>query len=144
MQIFWGLDPDTGPVFSTTAGSTIINNQNSGTVNFTFNGPSNNGGLSIAFCGAPRYSFTFFKPNGAKMQVYPNPAQDDGIISISSDSREDIQAVNLDNQVNRMVKLSLLDDRQRVVQDYLPDSEKLDNCQVEKRLEGGLLPESDF
>jgi hypothetical protein len=123
MQIFWGLDPDTGPVFSTTAGSTIINNQNSGTVNFTFNGPSNNGGLSIAFCGAPRYSFTFFKPNGAKMQVYPNPAQDDGIISISSDSREDIQALNLDNQVNKMIKLSLVDDRQRVVQDYLPDSE---------------------
>lgn len=71
MQIFWGLDPDTGPTFSSTTGSTIISNQSSGTVNFTFNGPSNNGGLSIAFCGAPRYSFTFFKPSGAEMQIYP-------------------------------------------------------------------------
>lgn len=122
MQIFWGLDPDTGPTFSSTVGSTIINNQNSGTVNFTFNGPSNNGGVSIAFCGAPRHSFTFFKPSGFKMQVYPNPADDEDIISISSDTQEDIQAVNLDGEANNIVKLSLLDDRHRIVQDYLPDT----------------------
>lgn len=123
MQIFWGLDPDTGPTFTSTAASTIINNQSSGTVNFTFNGPSNNGGLSISFCGAPRHSFTFFKPSGAKMQVYPNPAQGDEIITISLEFSEDIQAVSLDNQVNRITKISLLDDRQRVLQDYLPNAE---------------------
>lgn len=123
MQIFWGLDPDTGPTFSSTAGSTIISNQSSGTVNFTFNGPSNNGGLSIAFCGAPRYSFTFFKPSGSKMQIYPNPAQDEEVITISSESQEDIQAVNLDNKANRITKISLLDERQRFVQDYLPNVE---------------------
>jgi hypothetical protein len=91
-------------------------------VNFTFNGPSNNGGVSIAFCGAPRHSFTFFKPSGFKMQVYPNPADDEDIISISSDTQEDIQAVNLDGEANNIVKLSLLDDRHRIVQDYLPDT----------------------
>lgn len=123
MQIFWGLDPDTGPTFSPTAGSTIINNQSSGTVNFTFNGPSNNGGLSIAFCGAPRHSFTFFKPSGAKMQVYPNPVLDDEIITVSSESEEDLQAVNLDSKVNRITKISLLDEKQRFVQDYLPNVE---------------------
>lgn len=123
MQIFWGLDPDTGPTFTSTAGSTVINNQSSGTVNFTFNGPSNNGGLSIAFCGAPRYSFTFFKPSGSKMQVYPNPAQDEEVITISSESQEDIQAVNLDNKANSITKISLLDERQRFVQDYLPNVE---------------------
>jgi hypothetical protein len=122
MQIFWGLDPDTGPVFSSTAGSTIINNQSSGVVNFNFSGPSNNGGLSIAFCGAPRHSFTFFKPSGFKMQVYPNPADGEDIISISADIQDDIQTVNLDGQANKMVKLSLLDDRHRIVQDYLPDT----------------------
>lgn len=121
MQIFWGLDPDTGPTFSSTAASTIINNQNSGSVNFTFNGPSNNGGLSIAFCGAPRHSFTFFKPSGAKMQIYPNPVLDDEIITISSESHEDIQAVNLD-KVNRITKISLLDNEQRVLHDYLPSA----------------------
>ncbi|GGH24151.1 hypothetical protein GCM10007423_07360 [Dyadobacter endophyticus] len=135
MQIFWGLDPDTGPIFSSTAGSTIINNQNSGTVNFTFNGPSNNGGVSIAFCGAPRHSFTFFKPSGAKMQAYPNPVQDEGVISILSDSQEDIRAVNLDNRVNKMIKLSLLDDRQQVLQDYLPDGE---GNQTTVKLKAGL------
>lgn len=135
MQIFWGLDPDTVPIFSSTAVSTIINNQNSGTVNFTFNGPSNNGGVSIAFCGAPRHSFTFFKPSGAKMQVYPNPVQDEGVISILSDSQEDIRAVNLDNRVNKMIKLSLLDDRQQVLQDYLPDGE---GNQTTVKLKAGL------
>lgn len=123
MQIFWGLDPDTGPIFSSTAGSTIINNQNSGSVNFTFNGPSNNGGLSIAFCGAPRYSFTFFKPSGSKMQVYPNPVLDDEIIIVSLESQEDIQAVNLDSKINKITKISLLDEKQRFVQDYLPKAE---------------------
>lgn len=123
MQIFWGLDPDTGPTFSSTAGSTVINNQSAGVVNFTFSGPSNNGGLSITFCGAPRHSFTFFKPSGAKMQVYPNPVEDDELITISSESREDIQAVNLDNKVNKIIKISLLDDRQRIVQDYSPNAE---------------------
>lgn len=123
MQIFWGLDPDTGPTFSSTAGSTIINNQSSGTVNFTFNGPSNNGGLSIAFCGAPRYSFTFFKPSGSKMQVYPNPAQGDEVITISLESQEDIQAVNLDSKVNSLTKISLLDEKQRIVQNYLPNAQ---------------------
>lgn len=123
MQIFWGLDPDTGPTFSSTAGSTIINNQSSGTVNFAFNGLSNNGGLSIAFCGAPRYSFTFFKQSGAKMQVYPNPVQDEDVVIISSDSGEDIQAVNMDNQVNRIARICLLDERQRILQDYLPNAE---------------------
>ncbi|WP_342086046.1 T9SS C-terminal target domain-containing protein [Dyadobacter sp. OTU695] len=123
MQIFWGLDPDTGPAFSSTAGSTIISNQSSGTVNFTFNGPSNNGGLSIAFCGQPRHSFTFFKPNGAKMQVYPNPAESDETITVSVEAGEDIQAVNLNNQFNKMIKVNLLDDRQRIVQDYLPNAE---------------------
>lgn len=135
MQIFWGLDPDTGPTFSSTAGSTIINNQNSGTVSFTFNGPSNNGGLSIAFCGAPRHSFTFFKPNGAKMQVYPNPVQDEGIISILSGSQEEIRAINVDNQVNKMVNLSLVDERQRVIQEYLPDVE---GNQTTVKLKAGL------
>ncbi|SDH17238.1 Por secretion system C-terminal sorting domain-containing protein [Dyadobacter soli] len=123
MQIFWGLDPDTGPTFSPTAGSTIISNQSSGAVNFTFNGPSNNGGLSIAFCGAPRYSFTFFKPNGAKMQVYPNPAREDEVITISSKSPEDIQAVNLNGRVNRITKIALLDERQRLVQNYLSNED---------------------
>lgn len=135
MQIFWGLDPDTGPTFSSTAGSTIVNNQNSGTVNFTFNGPSNNGGVSIAFCGTPRYSFTFFKPSGAKMQVYPNPIQNEGIISVLSDSQEDIRAVNLDGQTNKMIKLSLLDERQQVVQDYLPDAER---SEMTVKLKAGL------
>jgi hypothetical protein len=123
MQIFWGLDPDTGPTFSPTAGSTIINNQSSGTVNFAFNGPSNNGGLSIAFCGAPRYSFTFFKPSGAKMQVYPNPAGENENITISSESLEDIQAVNLDNEVNRITSISLLGEKQQILQEYLPTAE---------------------
>ncbi|MCF0069258.1 T9SS type A sorting domain-containing protein [Dyadobacter sp. CY261] len=121
MQIFAGLDPDSGPVFSSTAGSTIINNQGLGVVNFTFSGPSNNGGLSIAYCGAPRYSFTFFKLNGAKMQVYPNPVQDEGVISVSAEV--DIRAVNLDNAANKMVKLNLLDEQQRIVENYLPDAE---------------------
>lgn len=122
MQIFWGLDPDTGPAFSPTAGSTIINNQSSGTVNFTFNGPSNNGGLSIAFCGAPRHSFTFFKPSGAKMQIHPNPVQDHGVVTIST-AEENIHAVNLDYQANKMVSLRLLNERQQILQEYLPNGQ---------------------
>ncbi|GGM89227.1 hypothetical protein GCM10010967_22510 [Dyadobacter beijingensis] len=145
MQIFWGLDPDTGPTFSSTAGSTIINNQNSGTVNFTFNGPSNNGGLSIAFCGAPRHSFTFFKPSGSKMQVYPNPAQDEEVITISSESLEDIQAVNLDNKVNGIIKISLLDDRQRVLQNYLPNVEgNLTTVKLNAGLKGTYFLKATF
>lgn len=144
MQIFWGLDPDTGPTFSSTAGSTIINNQSSGTVNFTFNGPSNNGGLSIAFCGAPRYSFTFFKPSGAKMQVYPNPAQEDEIITISSESPEDIQAVNLDSKV-RITKITLLDERQRFVQDYLLNTEgNLTTVKLNAGLKGTYFLKATF
>ncbi|HWV32007.1 MAG TPA: hypothetical protein VN038_20245, partial [Dyadobacter sp.] len=45
------------------------------------------------------------------------------IITISPEFPEDIQAVSLDNQVNRITKISLLDDRQRVLQDYLPNAE---------------------
>lgn len=145
MQIFWGLDPDTGPTFSPTAGSTIINNQSSGTVNFTFNGPSNNGGLSIAFCGAPRYSFTFFKPSGAKMQVYPNPAQEDEVITISSESPDELHAVNLDEQTNKLIKVSLLDDRQRVIQDYLPNAEgNLTTVKMKAGLKGTYFLKATF
>jgi hypothetical protein len=145
MQIFWGLDPDTGPVFSPTAGSTIINNQSSGTVSFTFNGPTNNGGLSIAFCGAPRYSFTFFKPNGAKMQIYPNPVQDDGIVTISSGAEDNIQAINLDNQTNKIVGLSLLDDRQRILQEFLPNTEEnLTTIRLKAGLKGTYILRATF
>ncbi len=145
MQIFWELDPDTGPTFSPTAGSTIINNQSSGTVNFTFNGPSNNGGLSIAFCGAPRYSFTFFKPSGAKMQVYPNPAREDEVITISSESPDDLHAVNLDDQTNKLVKVSLLDDRQRIVQDYLANAEgNLTTVKMNAGLKGTYFLKATF
>jgi hypothetical protein len=145
MQIFWGLDPDTGPVFSSTAGSTIINNQSSGTVSFTFNGPTNNGGLSIAFCGAPRYSFTFFKPSGAKMQIYPNPVQNDGIVTISSNGEENIQAINLDNQANKMVGLSLLDDKQRVLQEFLPNTkENLTTIRLKTGLKGTYFLKATF
>lgn len=145
MQIFWGLDPDTGPTFSPTAGSTIINNQSSGTVNFTFNGPSNNGGLSIAFCGAPRHSFTFFKPSGAKMQVYPNPVQADEIITVSSESQETIQAVNLDSEVSRITKITLLDERLRFVQDYLSNAEgNLTTVKLNAGLKGTYFLKATF
>ncbi|MHA4740872.1 T9SS type A sorting domain-containing protein [Dyadobacter sp. MSC1_007] len=145
MQIFWGLDPDTGPVFTPTAGSTIINNQSSGTVNFTFNGPSNNGGLSIAFCGAPRHSFTFFKPSGAKMQIYPNPVQDEGIVTISSNGEENIQAVNSDNQTNKMVGLSLLDGSQRILQEFLPNTEpNLTTIRLKAGLKGTYFLKATF
>jgi hypothetical protein len=137
MQIFWGLDPDTGPTFSSTAGSTIITNQSSGIVNFNFSGPSNNGGLSIAFCGAPRYSFTFFKPSGAKMDVFPNPANDQLTVALSSSSAEgiDILPVNLDENVNKMVKISLLNERQVVLQEFLPSA---DGSQTRIKLNGDL------
>ncbi|MCF0069261.1 T9SS C-terminal target domain-containing protein [Dyadobacter sp. CY261] len=145
MQIFWGLDPDTGPTFSPTAGSTIINNQNSGVVNFTFNGPTNNGGLSISLCGTPRYSFTFFKLNGAKMQVYPNPVRDEGVISISAEVGGDIRAVNLDNAANKMVKLNLLDERQRIVENYLPDAEgNMTAIKLKAGLKGTYLLKATF
>lgn len=145
MQIFWGLDPDTGPTFSSTAGSTIINNQSPGTVNFTFNGPSNNGGLSISFCGAPRHSFTFFKPSGAKMQVYPNPTLGDEIITISSEFPEDIQAVSLNNKLNGITKISLLDDRQKVLQDYLPNAEgNLTTVRLNAGLKGTYFLKATF
>lgn len=39
MQIFWGLDPDTGPTFSSIAGSTIINNQKFGYCKFYIQWP---------------------------------------------------------------------------------------------------------
>ncbi len=145
MQIFWGLDPDTGPTFNSTSGSTVINNQSSGVVNFNFSGPSNNGGLSIAFCGAPRHSFTFFKPSGAKMQVYPNPAEGDGSITISSGSREDIQAINLDGQRNRIIKLTMLDDQQRTVQEHLPGNEgDLYNVKLNSGLKGIYFLKATF
>ena len=119
MQIYWGLDPDTGPTFGSTAASTTINNQGAGGVNFTFSGPSNNGGLSISFCGTYRYSFTFFKQGGSRIGVFPNPAQDEATIVITgNDSQSDIVAINLDENVNKMVGLQLVNERNEFIKDY--------------------------
>jgi hypothetical protein len=119
MLITWGLAPDTGPIWGSTAASTTINSQSGGSVNFTFSAPSNNGGLSIQFCGTYRHSFTFYKPSGGRMGVFPNPAQDETtVVMRDNDNRGDLTAVNLDEQINKMVRLQLVNEKNEVIGDY--------------------------
>lgn len=79
------------------------------------------------------------------MQVYPNPVLDNETITISSESGEDVQAVNLDNKVNRITKISLIDERQRVLQDYLPNVEgNLTTVKLNAVLKGTYLLKATF
>ena len=79
------------------------------------------------------------------MQIYPNPVQDDGIVTISSNGEENIQAINLDNQANKMVGLSLLDDRQRVLQKFLPNTqENLTTIRLKAGLKGTYILRATF
>lgn len=79
------------------------------------------------------------------MQVYPNPASEDEVIAISSESPDDLHAVNLDDQTNKLVKVSLLDDRQRIVQDYLPNAEgNLTTVKMNAGLEGTYFLKATF
>lgn len=119
MQISWGLTPDTGPIWGSTAASTTISSQSGGSVNFSFSGPSNNGGLSIQFCGTYRHSFTFYKPSGGRIGVFPNPAREETtVVMTANDTRSDLIAINLDEQVNKMVRLQLVNERNEVIGDY--------------------------
>jgi hypothetical protein len=85
--VSYELDPDTPPNYQPTASSTTINSQNGYSANFSFSG-SNNGGLSISLCRAYRYSSLFYKPIGARIAVYPNPAIDQTTVELKSSDEE--------------------------------------------------------
>lgn len=138
MYIYYGLDPDTGPIFGSTASSTTITSQSGSSVNFNFSGPSNNGGLSIQFCGTYRHSFMFYKPSGARLGVFPNPAREEATIVISNqglDFQNDIVTINTEDGMNKMVRLHLMDGNNKMVGDY---STSIEGSRSTVRLDRGL------
>jgi hypothetical protein len=63
-----------------------------------------------------------YKPSsGARMGVFPNPASEEATITISNEGQDftnDIVAVNLDEEIKKVVSLHLVDGNNKVIGDY--------------------------
>ncbi len=123
-RISYGLNPDTDPYYQTTASSTTINSQDGYSANFSFSG-SNNGGLSVTMYGTYRYSFLFFKPNGARIAVYPNPAVDETTVELKSSDEEQniVPVLDAEKTDVKITELFLLDENNNVKKTYQMPSE---------------------
>ena len=123
-RISYGLDPDTSPNYQSTASSTTVNSQDGYSANFSFSG-SNNGGLSVSMCGTYRYSYLFFKPNGARIAVYPNPAIDETTVELKSSEEEQNVVPVLDSEKTdvKITELILFDESNNIQKTYKMPSE---------------------
>jgi hypothetical protein len=122
--VLYGLDPDTNPYYQSTSWSTTIDSQNGHSANFTFTG-NNHGGLSVSLCGTYRYSYLFFKPNGARIAVYPNPAVDETTVELKSSDEEQniVPVLDAEKSDVKITELILFDENNNVKKTYQMPSE---------------------
>jgi hypothetical protein len=135
LRISYGLDPDTTPFFQSIVPSTVVNSQSGTTANFTFSG-MNSGGMTVNMCGFFRYSFIFYKPNGARMAVYPNPVEGEATVEVNySDEEQYLVPVIEDNRV-KIENLSLYDASNNIKQRYVLSNDGSNRIRFDKGLKG--------